>query len=183
MEGYIGQIILFAGTFEPLNWAYCDGRLLSIPQNQALFAIIGTTYGGDGRNNFALPDLRGRVAVGAGTGPGLTPRVLGQQSGTESVTLTLNQLPAHNHLASASIPASGNNADATSPVGNIPAVITTDLGAINAYTSTNKATGTLAAGTGSPTSNTGANQAHDNMQPFVCLNYIICVSGIFPSRA
>lgn len=176
MEGYIGQIILFAGTFEPLNWAYCDGRLLSISQNQALFAIIGTTYGGDGRTNFALPDLRGRVPVGTGNRPGLTPRVLGQYGGEESVSLTPNQLPAHNHIAS--VPASANGADATSPIGNIPAVINTDLGAVNAYTSTSKATGSLAASTG----NTGDNQAHDNMQPFLCLSYIICLNGIFPSR-
>jgi microcystin-dependent protein len=182
MDGYIGQIILFAGTFEPLNWAYCDGRLLSISQNQALFAIIGTTYGGDGRSNFALPDLRGRVPVSTGNGPGRTPRVLGQYGGEESVSLTLNQLPTHNHLASASVPASANGGDNSSPVGNIPAVISADSGSLNAYTSTSKATGSLAAGTGSPTSNTGGNQAHDNMQPYLCLSYIICLSGIFPSR-
>jgi microcystin-dependent protein len=137
---------------------------------------------GDGRNNFALPDLRGRVPVSTGNGPGRTPRVLGQYGGEESVSLTLNQLPTHNHLASASVPASANGGDNSSPVGNIPAVISADSGSLNAYTSTSKATGSLAAGTGSPTSNTGGNQAHDNMQPYLCLSYIICLSGIFPSR-
>ncbi|MCG8476540.1 MAG: tail fiber protein, partial [Cytophagales bacterium] len=97
MKGIVGEIRLFGGNFAPRNWAFCEGQLLSISQNSSLFSIVGTTYGGDGRTTFALPDLRGRSAVHAGTGAGLTTRTLGQRLGNEHITLTVQQLPSHNH--------------------------------------------------------------------------------------
>ena len=97
VEPYIAEIVLFGGNFAPRGWAFCDGSLLSIAQNTALFSLLGTTYGGNGQTTFALPDLRGRVAIHAGQGPGLTPRDLGESFGTEQVTLTVAQLPAHSH--------------------------------------------------------------------------------------
>lgn len=97
MEGYIAQIILFAGTFAPRGWAFCQGQILSISQNTALFSLLGTTYGGNGQTTFALPDLRGRAPIGTGQGPGLSSISLGQMAGTENVTLLITQLPAHTH--------------------------------------------------------------------------------------
>ena len=97
MEGFLGQVILFGGSFAPRNWEFCDGQLLAISQWQALYSILGTTYGGDGRTNFALPDLRSRIPIGQGSGPGLTTRQLGSKGGSETVTLTTADMPSHNH--------------------------------------------------------------------------------------
>src|SRR6185295_12464655 len=116
-EPFIGMIVMFAGNFAPRNWAFCNGQLLSIAQNTALFSILGTTYGGDGRTTFALPDLRGRVPIHPGQGPGTSNYSLGQQGGVENVTVTQNQLPAHSHGVNA-VAQGGNQA---SPVGNLPA--------------------------------------------------------------
>lgn len=172
MDGYIAQVILFAGTFAPRNWAYCEGQLLAISQNTALFSLIGTTYGGDGRTTFALPDLRGRVVVGAGSGPGRTPRSIGQASGSETVTLTVSELAAHNHNVSPL--AKNGGGDDTNPGGNKwMATASTDL-----YADSNNAT--MGA---SPSTNTGGNQPHNNMQPWLCINYVICLAGIYPSRS
>ncbi|MCB0663607.1 MAG: tail fiber protein, partial [Saprospiraceae bacterium] len=139
--------------------------------NQALFSILGTTYGGDGRTTFALPDLRGRAAIHAGTGPGLTPRILGQRAGSETNILIENQLPSHNH--GLTIPVSDEDPSADEPNGNV-------LAAGSFYT------GSPAAGqfygSGLVTGNTGANNPINNMQPFQVVNYIICLFGIFPSR-
>lgn len=168
----IGEIRLFAGNFPPRNWAFCNGQLLSIAQNTALFSILGTTYGGDGRTTFALPDLRSRVPIHAGQGPGLSNYNLGQTGGAENVTLTQNQLPAHNHGVNA-VAQGGNQA---SPAGNLPAVESTgtSLDYSNAAATGQMSPGMIA--------NTGGGQPVSVVQPYQCLNYIIALFGIFPSR-
>ena len=171
-DPFIGQIVMFGGNFAPRSWAFCDGQLLAISQNQALFSILGTTYGGDGRTTFALPDLRGRVAMHAGSGPGLTPRSLGERGGTENVALTVNQIPAHNHAANCVAP-TGNSNDA---VGNLWA---DDAGVSSGTYSSAPATSTMNAGA---IGNSGGGQAHTNVQPYLCVNYIIALFGTFPSR-
>jgi microcystin-dependent protein len=163
---FIGQITLFAGNFAPRGWAFCDGQLLAISQNTALFSILGTTYGGDGRTTFALPDLRGRAPVHAGSsgGPGLTPRLLGEQGGEEAHTLIQSEMPAHAHGGRASTGDQTTNR----PSGAYPA-----RGGV--YASSQDTT----TGPGEPS---GGGQPHGNMQPYLGLNYIIAMEGIFPSR-
>jgi microcystin-dependent protein len=175
MEGTIGEIRLFAGTFAPRTWAFCEGQIMAIAQNTALFSILGTTYGGNGQTTFALPDLRGRTAVGPGTGPGLTNRNLGEQAGTENVTLIASELPAHNHnLLVANVPA-----DKTEPTGNSIASVA-DI-TENAMPSYKTATPNVALNPSS-ISPAGGSQPHNNMPPYLGMNYIICLEGIFPSR-
>jgi microcystin-dependent protein len=170
-EGFIGEIRLFAGNFAPRNWAFCDGQLLSIAQNQALFSILGTTYGGDGRTTFALPDLRGRVPLHPGTGPGLTPYRLGQKGGQETVTLNTAQIPAHNH----DLRGSPNPASAITPAGNLPGTTSrTRLYSPSSASNVDMNTDAI--------SEVGSNQPHENRQPYLGLNYIICLYGIFPPR-
>ncbi len=181
MEPFIGQVMLFAGNFAPRNWAFCNGQLLPISQNTALFSLLGTTYGGDGRTTFALPDLRGRAAMHAGTGPGLTPRPLGQRSGTETVVLSETQIPSHFHsiagTASIQVGAEGKGvALHDSPTNNFLGSIT------DGYRDTGSGATMNANAIGGTTGNTGGSQAHNNMQPFLVLNYIIALQGIFPSR-
>ena len=176
-EPFIGQIVMFGGNFAPRGWALCDGQLLAINQNQSLFAILGTTYGGDGRTTFGLPDLRGRSPLHPGSGPGLTPRALGQRSGAETTTLGVNNLPVHNHSGQGQVQlkASGNPADTNDPSGN-------SLGLAEAYSS-DPASVDMAASTATlTTSNTGAGQAFNNMHPFQAVNFIIALVGVFPSR-
>jgi microcystin-dependent protein len=168
MEGYIGQVILFAGNFAPRAWAFCAGQLLSIAQNTALFSILGTTYGGNGQTTFALPDLRGCVPVGPGQGPGLTDRTLGERGGQEAVLLTEAELPAHAHRASGSTA----NANSTVPTGRVLGAGPTNF--------VPAGDGTLMAP--AAIRKTGGDQAHNNMQPWLGLNYIICLEGIYPSR-
>lgn len=171
-EPFVGQIKMFGGNFAPRGYALCNGQLLPISQNQSLFALLGTTYGGDGRTTFALPDLRGRIPMHPGHGPGLSNRNLGEKAGAEDVTLTPQQLPPHNHAANAVAPA-GNSNDAT---GNFWA---DDAGAASATYSSGPANTTMNAGA---IGNTGGSQAHPNMQPYQCVNFIIALFGIFPSR-
>lgn len=193
MEGNIGEVRLFAGNFAPRAWAFCEGQLLAISQNTALFSILGTTYGGDGRTTFGLPDLRGRVAIAPGTGPGLSTHRLGARSGVETVTLTQNQMPSHSHLASmqgvqgvASIPAAADTASTEDPTNAVPAV--PEIAGNNAiYADAASADTHLAPGAvafaGAPTiGNSGGSQPFTNMQPYLALNYIICLQGVFPSR-
>lgn len=168
MDFYMGQIILFAGNFAPQGWAFCDGSLLSIAQNSALFSLLGTTYGGDGQTTFALPDLRGRVAVGAGNGPGLSSYPLGMVGGEEQVTLTTNQMPLHSHAVNAS----GGEGASSSPQGNLPAA--TEGASYDANAGTQMGQNMIAP--------VGGNQPHDNRQPMLALNYLICVQGLYPSR-
>ena len=169
-EPFIGQIMLFAGNFAPKGWAFCDGSLLAISQNTALFSILGTTYGGNGVTTFGLPDLRGRVAIGFGNGPGLTPRALGEKAGEENHTLIQAEMAAHNHAVS--VGASNGAPSTTRPVGAVPA-------AGQFYDAAANAGGSLGAVT---CSITGGNQGHNNMQPYLALNYVIALVGIFPSR-
>ncbi len=172
-EPFIGEIIMFGGNFAPRSWAFCDGQLLSIAQNTALFSILGTTYGGDGRTTFGLPDLRGRVPMGPRNGPGLTPRQLGEKSGAENVTLTVNQIPSHNHVANAVEPAGNSN----NAAGNYWA---DDAGVSSGTYHTGPSNTTMNA---NAITHTGGGQSHTNVQPYICVNFIICLQGIFPSRS
>lgn len=170
-EPYIGQITIFAGNFAPRGWAFCEGQLLSIAQNTALFSILGTTYGGDGRTTFALPDLRGRAPIHAAQGPGLSNYALGQQGGTETTTLTVNQLPAHAHTTQ--VFSNTDPATSTTPTNTVLA----NSGEVPIYA--NASNQTLA---GPTTGLSGANQPFDTRQPYLAINYIIALQGIFPSR-
>lgn len=180
MDEYIGIIKLFAGNFPPNNWAFCQGQLLPIAQNQALFAILGTTYGGNGVTNFALPDLRGRTPICFGQGPGLQNYVQGQQAGTETVTLIQPQIPAHTHMLNATT----NTGAASSPEGALLATANGTTGEGGVMTVNEYATGTPNAMM-SPTAigMAGGNQPHENCAPYLALNYIICVYGIFPPHS
>ena len=161
---FLGEIRLVAFEFAPPGWARCEGQLLPISENDALFALLGTTYGGDGRTTFALPDLRGRVALHSGQGAGLSPRAPGERGGVEQVTLAVGQLAAHTHARSAS----GAQGTTDSPAGAAPA----GGGEYGAPDGTKLA----------PTGKSGAGRPHDNMPPFLALSYIIALEGIFPSR-
>ena len=168
MDPFIGELRCFGFNFAPRGWALCNGQLLSISQNTALFSLLGTMYGGDGRTTFGLPDLRGRVSLAFGQGPGLTNRAQGEQGGTESVVLTAATVPPHTHTVAASSTATTKN-----PSGALPSV--TGAGASYGTTSDLVMSSAMIGGGGS-------GQPHDNMQPYVVLNWCIAVEGIFPSR-
>lgn len=175
-EPYLGAIFLFAGNFAPRGYAFCQGQLLPIAQNSALFAILGTTYGGNGVQTFALPDLRGRAPVGQGAGPGLNPVTLGEFAGAQSVTLQAGNLPPHNHLINVN---TGLGSQAT-PANNYPAVATTDGSTgIGSYETTATAGQHFAT---AAVSLVGSGQPVSVQNPFLGLNYIIATQGIFPSR-
>lgn len=180
MEGYIGEIRLFAGTFYPRAWQFCNGALLSIAQYTPLFAIIGTVYGGDGQSTFGLPDFRGRVAVGTGTGPGLPNIPLGQMAGSENVSMTSSQMPMHNHVAvspSFSLRTSSQNGNLNTGDGAYLAART------NSYAAAATADSNLATVSTNFTSGiAGGSQPFSIVKPVLALNYIICLEGIFPSR-
>ncbi|NLT51935.1 MAG: phage tail protein [Ignavibacteria bacterium] len=167
-EAYIGDIKMVAYNFAPEFWLPCDGRLLQINQYMALYSLIGTTYGGDGFNTFALPDLRGRVPVGMGQGSGLTNRSMGSKDGSESVTLNANQMPQHTHPVYSD---TNPGTTETPSEGTVPAK--NSAGIPQYSTSANT---TLSGGTA------GGNQPHNNMPPYIVINYIICVEGIYPTR-
>jgi len=196
MEGTIGEIRIFASNFAPRDWSFCAGQIMAISSNTALFSILGTYYGGDGKTTFALPDLRGRTAVGVGNGPGLTPYVLGEKAGVENVTLTVTEIPVHTHTAVAQGPGAIltlNGVDSaggqSNPGGNFLGI---DNGAgATSYASSGtpaamnansiKITGTTPLPTVSVV-NAGNGLAHSNIQPSLSLYYIICTTGIFPQR-
>ena len=166
MEPFIGQVIMFGGNFAPRTWAFCEGQLLAISSNSALFSILGTTYGGDGRTTFALPDLRGRTAIQQGNGPGLSDRRLGQKGGTETNTHVLSNLPSHNHTVG--VPTStgaGGEAEGF-------------LAAADIYAEDSNSTYA-----GVTVTNAGSSQAVNNLQPYIAVNYIIALYGIYPSRS
>src|SRR5215813_11201348 len=166
MEGYIGEVRLFAGNFAPLGWAFCDGTLYSIATYSATFAILGTIYGGDGQVTFAVPDLRGRIAVGTGTGLGLSNIVLGQKGGTESVTMTTAQMPAHTHAAMATInfPAYSEGGGEATPSGSI-------LGGMqSAYSSQAADTHVAPAAVNGSLSIVGGNTPFEIIQPVMAAN-------------
>ena len=188
-EPFLGEVIMFGGNFAPRNWAFCDGQLLPIQQHQALFSILGTIYGGDGQTTFALPDLRGRVPVGAGQGTGLTNHPLGQKSGWETVALTESDMPAHTHEGDVSMSATlsghaGSNADSAQPwpgtvLSNNQAIV-----GVNTY-SDSEANLTEIGGVASlnvTVDSAGGGQPHENRQPLLAVNYIIALFGIFPPR-
>lgn len=186
---FIGQVTLFAGNFPPRAYAFCQGQLLPIASNTALFSILGTTYGGDGRTTFALPDLRGRCAIHPGRGPGLSTYVLGERQGIETVNLNLLQLPSHSHTVqvtegSASLPvnSTAGSEDSSDPAGHVLANYGTE-----AYTS-EAATGNYGApapvtGMALTLQNTGGSQSHENRRPFIAINYIIALQGTYPARS
>ena len=174
-EPFIAEIIMFGCNFAPRGWAFCDGQLLPIAQNTALFSILGTTYGGDGRTTFGLPDLRGRVAIhdGSGTGPGLSPYRLGQKGGVEGVILTAAQMPNHHHAVAP--PCNSGAQDDTDPAGKVAGEGDGDIYA-NAP-GVNQVMRSFDSGV------SGGNQSHTNIQPFNTVNYIIALQGVFPSRS
>ncbi|OYW73769.1 MAG: hypothetical protein B7Z37_20265 [Verrucomicrobia bacterium 12-59-8] len=178
MEPYLGQICLFPYNFVPANWAACEGQLMQIQQNTALFSLLGTVYGGDGRNTFALPDLRSRIPLGAGSGPGLTPVEMGEIGGAETTTLGINQMPAHSHAVS--VGATTATATSQSPNGLVPAVTYDSLGAnVTAY---GPADGTAALAV-SQCGAAGGSQPLSIRNPYLGLRYCIALNGIFPSRS
>lgn len=174
-EPFIAEIRIFAGNFAPRSWAFCDGQLLPVSQNTALFSLIGTTYGGDGRTTTALPNLQGRAPMHPGRGPGLTSRRLGQRGGVETVTVSEAQMPQHRHTLRA----------ANVPFGQVQApsnVRTYDRSSgANAYHT--DSTNNLVAMAPQALPVAGGSQAHNNMQPFLTMNFIIALQGLYPSRS
>ena len=173
-QPYIGEIRMFAGSFVPAGWAACDGQSIPIAENDALYTLIGTTYGGDGESTFALPDLRGRIPVHFGNGPGNVSYPISQMAGTESVTLTMQQIPVHNHAvltSNAAATASPSNAFFASSTSNQPGT--------NVYNADEDAGTNLNPATLGPS---GGSQPHDNMQPYLVYTFIISLFGIFPSQ-
>src|SRR5215471_9330747 len=164
-EPYVGEIRMFAGNFNPNGWAFCNGQLLPISENETLFQLIGTTYGGDGQSTFALPDLRGRVPIHFGNG-----FTLAETGGVETVTLTVSQIPLHSHPYLAST----NPGGSLDPTGNV-------LGASPSITLLRQQNPTVAMNPAA-TSATGGSQPHDNFQPYLCVDFIISMFGIFPSQ-
>ena len=198
---FLGMIAAFGFPFAPRGWALCAGQIISLAQNSALFALLGTYYGGNGQSTFALPDLQGRVPVGQGNGPGLTPKTMGERAGTETFTLTINELPAHNHVATSNITPAPQGAivagNATSPENNYlalspkigsgpnatilktyatPAAASAVAGDIKPIAGNVATAGTAAVGV------TGNNLPIRIVQPYLTINYSIATQGIFPSR-
>ncbi len=170
-EPFIGEIKMFAGNFAPRGYAFCDGQLLAVSQNDALFSLLGTIYGGDGRTTFGLPDMRGRLPIHAGNGPGLSPRSLGSKSGTETVTLTVNHLPSHSHVP--------KGADDTSP-GVDPSGKVAGHPVSNIYRNPPDNIINMADDAIGPAGGSGS---HTNLMPFQCIHFIIALFGIYPSRS
>ena len=176
-ECFIGEMRMFAGNFAPRGWGLAQGQLLPIAQNTALFSILGTTYGGNGQTTFALPDMRGRAPVGWGQGPGLTNRSLGEVGGTETITQTINQMPMHSHVAAAN--ATSAAATHIRPQGRMWARADPNA-VVNIYAAgpadVPMADGSVTVGAA------GGSQPQENMPPFLGMNFIVCMEGIFPSR-
>lgn len=171
MDPYIGEIRIFAGTFAPKGWALCNGQLLPVVQHSALYSILGNKYGGDGRTTFALPDLQGRAPMHAGNGNGLTPRSVGEKGGVAEVTLSLNEMPAHRHDV-----LSAENATEDSPSGAVWSSTDSRSGerVYNDFIGPSMSIASLFA--------EGGNQPHTNLQPYLGMNFIIALEGVFPPR-
>ena len=167
-QPYVGEIRMFAGNFAPAGWMFCEGQLLPISENETLFVLIGTTYGGDGQSTFALPDLRGRLPIHQGTGPGLSTFQLAETGGAEEITLTVQQIPAHTHPFTASTNASQD----TSPAGKVLGQTNGPLMFIQDTPDSNMSPQAI--------SPVGGSQPHTNFQPYLCVDFIISLFGIFP---
>ena len=163
-QPYVGELRMFAGNFAPAGWAFCDGQLLPIAENETLFNLIGTTYGGDGQSTFALPDLRGRIPIHQGNG-----FILAETGGVEQITLTVSQIPAHTHPLLAASSAGGQ----TTPAGNLPAASYNVTPYINDPPTSDMAATAI--------TSVGGSQPHDNLQPYLCVSFIVSLFGIFPS--
>lgn len=201
-EPYIGQVCMFAGSFAPRGWAFCQGQLLSIAQNSALFSILGTTYGGNGQTTFGLPDLRGRLPLGPGQGPGLTPIVAGEMSGTENVTILSTQMPMHTHATTTTATATstgtlqvagtGSNASATpsatnnvlgaSVAGGPPSAAIWSDALTNPVTLANPETIDTSVNVNVTVQTAGGSQPLPIRNPYLGINFIIALEGVFPSR-
>lgn len=207
MDFYMAMINLFAGNFAPRNFSYCNGQIISIAQNTALFSLLGTTYGGDGQTTFALPDLRGRTPIGPEQGPGLSNYALGQVGGTETITLTIQQMPQHTHALQATSnstqagSAIATNGDATTPENNYLA-LSPKIGSgpnatqLKTYATTPPAPvppatpispvklagGAITTSTSGNTTIAGGSQPFSIKNPYLAIYYVICIAGIFPSR-
>lgn len=168
-EPFIGEIRMFAGNYAPRDWAFCDNSLIPVNENSVLFSLLGNRYGGDGRNTFALPDMRGRLPVHQGTGPGLTPRSLGERLGVEEVTLLEAQLPNHTHQLCGST----DPALSVMPQGMVLAT------GQQLYAATSSRPVSMST---DQIGNSGGTQPHDNLMPFLCINFIIALQGIYPDR-
>jgi microcystin-dependent protein len=168
-EPYVGEIRMFAGNFAPAGWMLCEGQLLPISENETLFNLIGTTYGGDGQETFALPNMQGRFPIHFGTGGGSTYQ-LGEAAGTEQVTLTINQIPAHNHP----VTATSTNGGQSTPVNNIFAAVQSG----NQMYNDQAPNGTMNA---LAVNGAGGSQPHENVSPYLCVNFIISLFGVFPT--
>jgi len=173
-DQFVAEIRIFAGNFAPTGWAFCQGQLLPISQNTALFSLIGTFYGGNGQSTFGLPDFRGRAPINQGQGPGLSQRTIGEMSGSESVTLIQSEIPAHNHL----LQGTAAGADQTTPAGNFWAASNVGRTPPPLYSTTQNTT--MAPSALTPA---GGSLPHNNMHPFLTLNFIIALQGIFPPRS
>ena len=171
MEEFLGTIKAFGFNFNPRGWAKCEGQLISIASNSALFSLLGTTYGGNGTTTFALPDLRGRMPIGQGQGPGLSNYVMGQLGGTENTTLIGNNLPSHSHTL-----------NAYSEAGDVASPANALLATSGTLDPEYRASGTGVAMAPAAIGLTGGGQSFNNVQPYLVVNYCICVNGIFPSR-
>jgi len=170
-DGFYGEVRLFAGTYAPRKWAFCYGQLLPVTGNGALFSLLGTSYGGDGITTFALPDFRGRIPVHKGQGPGLQNKVIGSRYGVERVSLATTQIPSHSHA----LQASANPASSTNPQSKVFAET-----AIPYYD--DATTTKFKSLSDDVVENQGSGNSHYNLQPYLCLQFIICINGIYPSR-
>jgi microcystin-dependent protein len=168
-QPYVGEIRMFAGNFAPAGWAFCDGQVMPISENDTLFTLIGTTYGGDGQETFGLPNLQSRIPLHMGTGSSGTAYQIGESGGVESVTLSTQQIPSHTHP----FLVSGDAGSQSSPGGSVPAT------GVTVYRAAQPANVPMNANAVTPA---GGSQPHDNMQPFLCINYIISLFGVFPTQ-
>lgn len=171
-EPFIGEIRMFAGNFAPTGWAFCDGQLLAVSQNDALFSLLGTIYGGDGRTTFGLPDMRGRIPLHAGQGPGLSSRNLGARGGAETVTLTSGELPDHDHP----LRASKDLAQDVGPQGKVPA--RSNPASLDLYSGI----GPFVPLSSESMTPTGGSRSHFNLQPYACIHFIIALFGVNPQN-
>ena len=173
-DAYIGEIRMFAGNYAPQHWMFCYGQLMAIVGDEALFSLLGTIYGGDGRSSFGIPDMRGRIPLHYGQGPGLTMRSQGQLFGVETVTLELTQIPAHSH----EMYCSTNTASSTDPTGRVPATVATDRKLYDTTLDSSK----MEEMENNAIEAAGSGGAHGNLMPLMGLNFIMCRTGLFPQR-